>query len=149
MGHSGEATDVSSFTKLTDQLTEEEKQGSVGKAFDYIISVVRGGWSFVQTFRNTDELNKMNRYKEKLESLFERLKADKSICKDKILEVIDEHEQNCSETFDKDVPQGKVTEIENVKLQIMEKFANHCGYESSKLITDIVKGSYGQIKQKV
>ena len=142
--------DVQKFTKLKDQLSEEDKQGNVGKVISYVATLINGGWSFRNSYKNISDLKKMDQYVKNIESLFEGLKKGES-CKEKVLNAIDQNRKNCTEAFSnfdfcherlyEDVSNGKITEIEKVKEQILEGFANHRQQESNKLIADMVKGN--------
>ena len=142
--------DVQKFTKLLNQLFEEDKQGNGRKVISYVATLFNGGWSFSNAYKNISDLKKMDQCVKNIESLFEGLKKGDS-CKEKALNVIDQHRKNYAEAFSnfdldyerlwEDVSNCKTTEIEKVKEQILEGFANHRQQESNKLIANIVKGN--------
>ena len=84
------------FDQYKDQLTDEEKKGSIGKMFSYITTVVSSGFSLSQVHDSIVAIENMKSYVGKFEALLENLIKDSKPKEDIIKEAQDFHAKNCT-----------------------------------------------------
>ena len=147
------ANSQAAMQQLKDELSDDEKNGNIGKIITYIADLCQTGWSFRQAYQNLGKLSTLGRHLEKVGRMLDNMTRDS---KETILQVLDYQKKNCTEAmikhcYDKqgfslmelyeDIAQDKITKHEQTKDMILDAMKSFHQQESDKMISDMVKGS--------
>ena len=147
------ANSQAAMQQLKDELSDDEKNGNIGKIITYIADLCQTGWSFRQAYQNLGKLSTLGRHLEKVGRMLDNMTRDS---KETILQVLDYQKKNCTEDmikycYDeqgfslmelyKDIAQDKITKHEQTKEMILDAMKSFHQQESDKMISDMVKGS--------
>ena len=147
------ANSQAAMQRLKDELSDDEKNGNIGKIITYIADLCQTGWSFRQAYQNLGKLSTLGRHLEKVGRMLDNMTRDS---KETILQVLDYQKKNCTEDmikhcYDKqgfslmelyeDIAQDKITKHEQTKEMILDAMKSFHQQESDKMISDMVKGS--------
>ena len=147
------ANSQAAMQRLKDELSDDEKNGNIGKIITYIADLCQTGWSFREAYRNLGKLSTLGRHLEKVGRMLDNMTRDS---KETILQVLDYQKKNCTEDmikycYDeqgfslmelyKDIAQDKITKHEKTKEMILDAMKSFHQQESDKMISDMVKGS--------
>ena len=147
------ANSQAAMLRLKDELSDDEKNGNIGKIITYIADLCQTGWSFREAYQNLGKLSTLGRHLEKVGRMLDNMTRDS---KETILQVLDYQKKNCTEDmikycYDeqgfslmelyKDIAQDKITKHEQTKEMILDAMKSFHQQESDKMISDMVKGS--------
>ena len=147
------ANSQAAMLRLKDELSDDEKNGNIGKIITYIADLCQTGWSFREAYQNLGKLSTLGRHLEKVGRMLDNMTRDS---KETILQVLDYQKKNCTEAmikhcYDKqgfslmelyeDIAQDKITKHEQTKDMILDAMKSFHQQESDKMISDMVKGS--------
>ena len=147
------ANSQAAMQRLKDELSDDEKNGNIGKIITYIADLCQTGWSFREAYQNLGKLSTLGRHLEKVGRMLDNMTRDS---KETILQVLDYQKKNCTEAmikhcYDKqgfslmelyeDIAQDKITKHEQTKEMILDAMKSFHQQESDKMISDMVKGS--------
>ena len=88
------ANSQAAMLRLKDELSDDEKNGNIGKIITYIADLCQTGWSFREAYRNLGKLSTLGRHLEKVGRMLDNMTRDS---KETILQVLDYQKKNCTE----------------------------------------------------
>ena len=134
-----------------EQLSDEEKNGNIGKALDYIISAVQSGWSFARTAQDLNSLQDIQKYKKEISDHFDKLLERNSQNNEEIAKKLKYcFEKNQSSWFGSneistknltEILQGNTDSVEKIREEVLSAIDKHHESECNKVIQDMAKGS--------
>ena len=144
------ATAISNLEELEPQLSDEEKQGNIGKVFNYVLTTIKTGWSLTRAAQDLTSLQNIKDYKKEVEDLFDRLMQENSQCNEKIAKELDECSKKCSSWFSSNTFSAKNLEdifrknegsVEKIREGVLSAIDEHHRSECNRVIETMVKGS--------
>ena len=90
------ANSQAAMLRLKDELSDDEKNGNIGKIITYIADLCQTGWSFREAYQNLGKLSTLGRHLEKVGRMLDNMTLHS---KETILQVLDYQKKNCTEAM--------------------------------------------------